>query len=396
MKRPLLNYALVAVSLAFLASCKSSDSDSNFPTKYSSNTVEENKTNMENNGIDMVNSLTDIKNTTGIQATINFSKLSSVDNSSNTARQSTDGSLNFIHSLASFGQGKISAQQLLKTMGDGPSTLGGVWDSLTGIHTFHRADSTWTFENTGDKIVFKFPSTSTGVDNDAEYDIYGYKSVQITSNIGGSDYTGDYPTALNADLLIGGAKKVGFKFTAAYNSVGDPSAVTIAYSIDDYTLTYSFTNTTSEIKTEYTLTKGSKTLLGFGVSSTGTFSSDALTNSGSGAISDVKTGSAYFRIENIQFSAKVNLEKIKSGTTANMTLDQTVALYNANYKIIVFYVDSKKKIADSEFYVTSDETVDIRLIFADGSKSDIDTYTSAGFEDFKNAVDDFTNDTSGS
>ena len=393
MKRPLLNSAIVAISLAFFASCKSSDSDSNFPTKFSSNTVEENKTNLENNGIDMVNNLTDLKNTTGIQATINFSKLSTVDNS--TARQSTSGSLNFIHSLANFGQGKISAQQLLSTMSDGPSTLGGVWDSLIGVHTFHRADSTWTFEKTGDKIVFKFPSTSTGVDNDAEYDIYGYKSVQITSNIGGSNYTGDYPTALNADLLIGGAKKAGFKFTAAYNSEGDPSALTIAYSIDDYTLTYSFSNTTSEIKSEYTLTKGSKTLLGFGVSSTGTFSSDALTNSGS-AVTDVKTGSAYFRIENIQFSAKVNLEKIQSGITPNMTLQQTVDLYNANYKIVVFYIDSKKKIADSEFYVTSDDTVDLRLIFADGSKSDIDTYTSAGFEDFKNAVDDFTNDTSGS
>ena len=55
MKRPLLNSAIVAISLAFFASCKSSDSDSNFPTKFSSNTVEENKTNLENNGIDMVN-----------------------------------------------------------------------------------------------------------------------------------------------------------------------------------------------------------------------------------------------------------------------------------------------------------------------------------------------------
>ena len=103
------------------------------------------------------------------------------------------------------------------------------------------------------------------------------------------------------------------------------------------------------------------------------------------------------------------------------TPEATAAAWNANYKLLVFYADSKQLIAQSEFYgytkteeyescdwiwnettqeydtechtyTYDDDRLEVRMIFADGSKSDLKTYTEVGFADLQNKVEQFVED----
>jgi len=409
------------LSLSLLAACHNDDNNSNkpeFPTKFSNLSVEENKQNLEDNGITLVNDLTTLKNSTGIQTSVAFNAhldgSTGLDNLG--ARATTN--VRLIQILSSFGKGKTSASNALKELGTAGdfTSFQDEYNNDLGIYTFNKADESWSYEKTGDKIVFKFPSTEAGTVNNAEYAIYGYKGVTITSNLGGSDYTGDYPSALKADLTVDGTKKMGYVFSAAYNSSGDPSAVTIALSIDNFTFTYAVSNSTKEAKVEYSLTEDSKILFAFGLSSTGSFSSDNIENS-SGAGDVVTSGSAYFQILNIKFSGKVNADALAKALENATTEEEQAQAWNDNYKLLVYYADSKQKIADSEFYATERTdtynecgenpdthqyechdveeqvpTIDIRLVFADGTKSDLETYTDVGFQDLSDKLDALFND----
>jgi len=148
----------------------------------------------------------------------------------------------------------------------------------------------------------------------------------------------------------------------------------------------------------------------------GNFSSTAVEGS-QNAGDVVTTASAYFQIMNIKFSGEVNANTLADALDAATTIEQQLAAWNANYKLIVFYDDSKQKIAESEFYIADEEytetewsynpntdeweatevkktkkALEVRLVFADGTKSDLATYTDTGFDDIQDSLETFIDD----
>ena len=69
------------------------------------------------------------------------------------------------------------------------------------------------------------------------------------------------------------------------------------------------------------------------------------------------TATAYFQIMNIKFSGEVNRNAMADDLDAANTIEK-MAVLNTNYKLIVFYADSKKKIAESEFYIADEEYIE--------------------------------------
>ncbi|HEY9048351.1 MAG TPA: hypothetical protein VIN08_20730 [Ohtaekwangia sp.] len=428
-----LKFSALILSGILAVSCGKDDEETNntnepeFPTEYSDLTVEQNKANLEDNGISLVKSVTSLKNTSGIQTSIAFSKhldgSTLPDNLSNGRVSNTQG-VNLLTILASLGNDKTSVADALSNMrveaGDFTS-FQEEYESLLGIYTYSKANDTWTYTQTGSKIVFRFPSTENGTTNNAEYSVYDYKGTQITSNIGGDSYTGDYPTALKADLTIDGTKKMEYSFSAAYDSNGEPTNVSTSITIDNYKFSYDVENTTTKASVDYGLTQDGKNLFAFGARATGNFNSGNIENSG-GPEDVFETGSAYFQILNIKFSGEVNTPELVKALDAAKTKAEQAAAWNANYKLIVFYADSKKKIADSEFYVTTEsitypdygsdqckfdqwgypydcpdvtetrENLEVRIVFADNTKSDLATYTETGFEDIQDELSAFIED----
>lgn len=427
MKKTFLKFGVFILAGSMFVGCNKDDDEvkaiePEFPTEYSELTVPQNKTKLEDNGVSLMNNITTFKNSSGIQTSIAFTQhLEGATVPENMGgRVSNNSGVKLLQMLSSFGKGKTSMSKAIKGLriseDDGFTSFKAEYDELIGIYTYNKANDSWTYEMTGDKIVFKFPSTEEGTVNNAQYSIYGLETVMISSDLGGEDYTGDYPTALKTELTVDNVKKMEYTFSAAYNSSGDPSSISIIWTIDSYTLAYGVSNSTTEAKFDYNLKNGDQILFAYGARATGNFSSTAV-NGSEDAGDVITTSSAYFQIMNIKFSGEVNANALADALALATTTEQELAAWNANYKLIVFYDDTKKKIADSEFYMTEEEytewemvwnnetqeyewvehtaireSLEIRLVFADGSKSDLATYTDTGFEDLKNSFESFIED----
>jgi hypothetical protein len=427
MKKTFLKFGAFIVAGSMFVGCNKDDEEiktiePEFPTEYSELTVAQNKTKLEDNGVSLIGDITTFKNSSGIQTSIAFTQHlegSTVPENMG-GRVSSNSGVRLLKRLSSFGQGKTSVSKTIKGLriaeDDGFTSFKNEYEELIGVYTYNKATDSWTYEKTGDKIVFKFPSTEEGTVNNAQYSIYGLETVTIASNLGGEDYNGDYPTALKAELTVDNVKKMEYNFSAAYNSKGDPSSISVSLTIDSYTLAYEVSNSTTDAKFDYSLKKGDQILFAYGARATGNFSSTAL--EGSENPGDViTTSSAYFQIMNIKFSGEINASALMDALAAATTKEEELAAWNANYKLVVFYDDTKKKIADSEFYITEEEytewemvwnsetqeyewiettatreSLEIRLVFADQSKSDLATYTDTGFEDLKSSFENFIED----
>ncbi len=223
MNKTFLKFGALIVAGSVFVGCSKDDNEvkttePEFPTEYSELTVEQNKTNLEENSISLVNSVTTLKNASGIQTSIAFSKFldgSTLPDNISGGRVGNSGGVRLLQLLASFGQGQSSPAKTLsglRVAGDNFESFKAEYADVVGVYTYSKGNDTWTYEKTGEKIVFKFPSTEAGTVNNAEYSVYGLETVTITSNLGGDDYAGDYPTALKADLTINGAKRVSIPF----------------------------------------------------------------------------------------------------------------------------------------------------------------------------------------
>jgi len=387
-----------------------------FPTEFSDKTVEQNKSQLQDNGIQLVNKMTGLKSTSGIQTSIAFSDHLSVGQVPNIegGRVSNSRAINLLQMLSDLGQGKSSASKVVSGMRTSATEFDSFeqyFADVAGVYAYNAANHTWTYTKTGTKIVFQFPSTKTGTTNNAEYAIYDYKGTKISNGVGGADYTGDYPTALKADLTVDGTKKMSYSFETAYDSKGTPTSIKVSITIDTFTFAYALGNTTTDASIDYSLSESNNVLFAFGIRAKGSFTVDG---AGSAENPDdvVSTGSAYFQIMNIKFSGEIDTKTLASDLNKATTIEQRAAAWNKNYKLLVFYVDTKKKIADSEFYITTHQetyydcewvgndvvchdvtedvqSLDVRMVFQDGSKSDLATYTNAGFGDLQKELEKF-------
>lgn len=418
-----LLFGASALSSAFLfTSCGDDDEkdavtpEVDFPTEFSPESVEQNKAKLEQNGIDLVNNLTEFKNSPGIKTAISFSYFLSEASLPEGGRLSSSSQVvKLMQLVGRYGEGKASISDVVKgarAKEDDEQTPQEIFNENKGTYTYSKATNQWTFEGGGDRVIFKFPSVKTSATNDAEFAIYGFQSTQVTNEY--AEYTGDLPTALKADLTVGGAKQIEYNFSGSYKSNGDPTAVSTSLTIGKFKLSFDAKNQTSEVSVNYGLTKDNNNLISFGAGAKGNFSSDNIgddTNAG-----DIITESAaYFQLLNIRIAGEISVKSLQQALDVATTIDQEATAWNNNSTLVVFYADSKKKIADTEFYgsttteeysycyddngdgiedgceteIHTDDIIEIRLVFVDGSKSDLATYTEVGFEDVEDKIEEF-------
>jgi hypothetical protein len=356
--------------------------------------------------------MTEFKNSSSIKTSISFSSfLNQATPSSGMRKQK---GMQLIELLSGFGSGKMSAQQVLSNMRttEDTSSIESVqefFDQNEGTYAWSPTQHDWVKTTADNKIVFQFPSTEAGTSNNATFTIFDYKGV-MTSSEYLDDYTGDLPTQVMAELAVNGNKELTYSYKASFNSNGDPTSVETILTINAFKLSVGASNDTKAAKADYSLKKGDKVLIAFGSEATGNFASNHIINSeDAGAV--VETSSAYFQLMNIKMAGNANVKTIDAGVNGDLTLDQEIELINTNYKFMVFYVDSNKKIADTEIYkgtVTreqydpatggyidvTDEEANIRLVFADNSKADLETYTNTGFAEITEAFNNFAEDLS--
>jgi hypothetical protein len=115
---------------------------------------------------------------------------------------------------------------------------------------------------------------------------------------------------------------------------------------------------------------------------------------------------------NADVNGLVNSITAKGGSD-NMNKLDAVEVLNKNFTLKAFYTDNLVNIANTQFYVdksqqnisvwnettqqweqqvTEEEDVNIRLVFEDGSKADLETYFGNGFEKLSDDLTTFLTD----
>lgn len=406
----LLSIAALAATV-LLGSCSKDDESVRprveFPDDFSNLSPEENKMAMEDNAAAFMDDMDALTGDPGVQALGSFSTLTETAPLPNGRKAPANNAFSMMRLLGKFGNGETTGRKVLEGFRSADHVVDATpeedFDSHAGTYVYNKATNQWSFTAGSDKIIFKFPSTETGTTNDAELSIYSFATVRVVRD-GIEDYM---PTSLKADLKVADQKRVEYVLAASYKSNGDPTSVNTSLTVGVFKLSFSGKNTTSEIGATYAISKSNATVLAFGVGATGNFDTGD-------ANASLNKASAFFQIKNIKFAGEINVETFAEAMQSATTIQDQVDAYNEATRFVVFYADSKKKIADSEFYVgmaeqtweecydydgdwiyddcetytETYETAKMRLIFQDNSKADIETYFNEGFESFRLGIEE--------
>jgi hypothetical protein len=168
--------------------------------------------------------------------------------------------------------------------------------------------------------------------------------------------------------------------------------------------------------------KSGKILIGMGANAMGNFTESGLT-SADGPESVLDEAKAYFQFMDVRMAGNINFKGYLTGMEDVDTEEESAYaaaeanVLNNNVNLAIFYVSNLQKIAETEFY-TYDETysytyqdynwitgtyetvteeynetmLDVRLIFSDGSKSDLETYVNTGFGNLERDLSNFLSD----
>lgn len=432
-----------AVALAvFFSACKEDDVVESDPTTgkteipgdFSSYTPEQNKANLEDNGIELIHEMEDLKDAPGVEATASFAYW--MDQAP--AAPANGRILRTAHTLQKYQKGDASAKDIFASMRmttDEPESIQEFYNHYIGVYSWNSSTEEWNYSKEGSNIVFKFPSTENGSSNNAELLIHSYEGVNLSNPLA-DDYHGDLPTKLVTEVKVDGTQVMVYNFTAAYNQEGEPTSVKTSLSLNSFTFAFEAKNDSENVGSAYSLTKGDKILISMGAGAKGTFTTEQIEKvNDSDTYNEgdiVSEANAYFQVMDIKMAGGVNVASLADGMDEiyadeppytneeeykayeKAQADKEAKLYNDNVDLVVFYASKKEKIADTEFYTYEDTyeyytyeydyenetyypvikegsytTVGMKFIFADDSKSDMEAYFGEGFDELTTELTKF-------
>ena len=396
------------------------------PGTFSSLSPEENKKNLEDDGLELISNMEDLKASSAIHVSTSF--VSFLDRA---AVAPANGRLAATsRTLKNLGSGKASAHDIFATMRtaeEEPESIQKYYAQYTGVWSWNAAKEDWDYQKEGDKIVFEFPSTENGTKNNAQYTIHSYEGLSQDHPYG--DYKGDLPTKIVTELTVDGKQQAAYAFDASYNKDGEPKHLTTSLSVNSFVFSITADNDTKQAGIKYSLKRDNKTLLAMGAGAYGNFSSDhmlSLEDQDAHAGDMVHRVDAYFQLMNVVLAGDMDIKKYLDGEKDNYqegyhnddpyeyesshyvdsVTEQNAQLLNEAFNLNVSYTDGSGKIAGTEVYTYTatythysgyyDEekgryinnkeekeyqVMDVRMVFEDKSKADLETYFSKGFED---------------
>ncbi|UZR97060.1 hypothetical protein [Chondrinema litorale] len=432
-KISILNWLLV-LSLFYFTACNKDDEEiGELEETFPEATAESHKSTLEQTGIDFTTELENMKDIESVNYVVTlldfFDLDDPFDDDSEPVVNGRRSATYFLHDIKAFSLGKLTLKDLAKgRIAEGGDSIEEAFDSIKGTYTWNSSTSEWDFTEGGDKVIFEFPSEEGGTTNNAVFTIHNYAGVTISGNPleENEDYTGDLPAELDADLVIDGTTVMEYGFDISYNTDGVPTSVSTTLSLSPYSLTYSLTNSTSEITSGYKLQKGDSNIIAVNLGVSGNFDIDNIESSAddediSGVVS---AGEVSLQLYDIKFVADLSdvegladeLDAIEAKqdnddyegaalileTAMNDHLSFKVK-YASKNEIIAVGVFEGIVMEDTYTYYEWDadaqdwieyEAVDtwiepnMILQFGDDSKVSIDTYFEEGFEDLEQAIED--------
>ncbi len=418
--------ALLAFSSVFVTSCKKKDTNTNAPIVYS---AEQNKANLQQSGLDMIKEMDDAKNMKTIDNVISFTYFMDQSNPFENVKPQTIMPIKVMYALKDFRSSgdQISIYYALresKSLED-DTTIEMAFNDIKGTYTWNAIDKKWD-KTDGNDLVMIFPATKTSTSNNAKY------TVQYTPYTGAvltNDLKGNTPQKVVAKLDINSLPITQFNFDAAYNSDGVPSKLEANLRVENYNFNTLLSLTSSTAAYSYAFTHNAKNLFAMGTTLTGNFTKAHLESLNDDSVEKVEdltkvatSMNAYIQVFNIKLEGNANVQGLSNdfttaGGSDNISESKGVSILNNNLKLKAFYTDKNATIGHSEFYLKpytntwtdyvynpstgnydpitkteSGESVDVRLVFEDGSKADLETYFGNGFDKLEDEFTKFTKD----
>lgn len=404
MKRTCFLIATAIILLVSFNSCGNSNLDLDKTLKFSTQSVEQQKQTVEQNGIDFVNKMEGMKDTKAMVALNAFStNLNGSPAFVKPMNQLRDNIMkNNVNSLETFnGQMKVMAAE------------NDVW----GTYTWNPSKEDFDFvASTTKGITALFPATEGSTSNTGELKInYSESNVAAPD----TDPVQYMPSSISLVLKVSGTVAMKADFSGSYNLDATPKKVTQTLEIEKYNWKLEFTNDDKDASFKYAFNYNTDVLVKFEAAAGGTLTATAIQNSinsENGGPQDIFTsGAIYFQVMNIaflggfkDFKAFYNEMNSYKNTNDRAYADKQVSSINKYLKLYGYYVDKNQKFADVEFYVVESTSTDIdyyvypyqtitttsydyqpRFVMSDGSKVDIQTYMESGFEDLITKLENF-------
>ena len=388
-------------------------------------TPEENKTNLQQTGLDFMKQMDDAKNLTSIDNTVYFTDLLNTTNPFEGTKPSAIMPFNVLYALRSFE--KTGDQELVyaslrqaKTL-ENDTTIEMGFNDIKGTYEWNASAKKWDFTS-GNTLVLKFPSSEAKTTNNASYVV---EYAPYTGTVYNNDLVGNTPKKLVAKLTVDAKTLVQFNFDAEYNTDGIPSSLLANLQVESYNFNSKLILSSSVVSNDYAFTHNGNNIISMGTSINGNFTKAHLESLNENNVSQaedlnkVATGmNAYIQVLNVKLEGTGNgngavSDILAQGGSKAIGDDVTkiVNILNKNIALKAYYVSTGANIAHSEFYVDKhtntyttwvngqevtktdvNEDVNIRLVFDDASRADLETYFGKGFEKLEDDFTKFTKD----
>ena len=425
MKRDLLAIALI-LFVVITACKKDKDEVDPFSAAYTDETVEQSKTNVEDNAIALLNEVEDLKQATAIEVLMHMTELPPPTDLSS-QEPGTPALMSPVSFLTSLNMNNANPSTIFSMMKstaeayEDPFTATAIWDSLVGKYTYNPSTDVYDKTPLSDEIVIEFPGKSTDQTNTAVLTISDFGIFEITEPISEwpDGLAAEVPSSISVDLTYSGTSIAGFTFTGSYMNDGMPTKIKTVFTLDDFSFTFDVTHSPyTQASITETFKRQDKILVELYAKADGDWSENNIeANVDDGGFEEIiKSANAHFIFMNIKITGRLDItalaNEMKSledqyyneSITEEEAVDAEVIAINENADLVVTYIDQNKKIAEIEAYkvedqwtgygdvVYTDYWVDMRMVYNDGSKVDMETYFNNELNNFYTEINNFIAD----
>ena len=409
MKKNLLFVLFGAAILLTMNACKTDELDLDKELKFSKQSVEEQKAQIEQSGLDFVTAMEDMQETKAMTTIKNMLSMQSLELDTVAylaplQKLTADVKNNRKNAMSNFDK------QMRVSYIDSE-----VWGEY--VYNFDTEEMDKVKELTNELII-SFPATESSKTNNAKITVtYEESIVEIPESDGEM-----YPSKMTFVMTVDGSEVMNASFSGSYYDDGSPKEVTQSLVIEDFKWTSAIKNDKKTASESHEFKKGSKIILKSKAEINGDLTEEALTdamenNSPQDAISGF---AVYFQVMDVAVKGGTN--ELKNMMDEGNALDQStltkkeyaeksVEILNKYLVCIAYFVNDNRKFADVEFYVNETQYEDYdystypyvtktiteyeiapRFVLSDGSKVAADEYVQEGFDSFINKLEDMEND----
>ena len=367
---------LLLVSITFLISCGKEDPNQD-TTPYG---PEAGKQALEDNMISALNDIDAFRNDPAMLEIEEFAKfMLENEPASKSGKKIVSKSIGNVLSFKTADLQTFSKAQLA-AVNQPEKNLQADFDDKAGTWTWNTA--TGEFEqskNSSDKIIYKVTQNNKNA-------VLTISNFSVLTHPSGEQI----PTSVNAVLTVDGSTIFSQVFSASFPAGKYiPQSVSNTTTLGGLTFTTNASNNASNTETNIStaILLNGNTLIGATVKATGSYAEIDNTGDTNNEINTlVNTISASYTMLNATISMEATSP---TNAIGDLSIDEAIALANENLKVTLSV--NNKKIADGEFYKQSeleDDRLNLKFVFEDGSKSTIEAYFDAGFDQLQTKADD--------